>query len=72
MNQYLPYDGFKWLNQNEIHKFDVNSVGENRSERYILEVDLEYPDELHNLHNDYSLAQEKLVVICCQIIVVVF
>ena len=62
MNQYLPYGRFKWLNQNEIHKFDVNSVGENRSERYILEVDLEYPDELHNLHNDYSLAQEKLVV----------
>ena len=72
MNQYLPYGGFKWLNQNEIHKFDVNSVGENRSERYILEADLEYPDELHNLHNDYSLAQEKLVVICCQIIAVVF
>ena len=71
MNQYLPCGGFKWLDQNEIHKFDVNSVGENRSERYILEVDLEYPDELHNLHNDYSLAQEKLVIICCQIIVVV-
>ena len=27
---------------------------------YILEVDLEYPDELHVLHNDYSLAPEKL------------
>ena len=27
---------------------------------YILEIDLEYPDYLHELHNDYSLAPEKL------------
>ena len=27
---------------------------------YFLEVDLEYPDELHELHNDYPLAPEKL------------
>ena len=29
---------------------------------YFLEVDLEYPDELHALHNDYSLAPENLVI----------
>ena len=29
---------------------------------YFLEVDLEYPDELNELHNDYPLAPEKLVV----------
>ena len=29
---------------------------------YILNVDLEYPDELHVLHNDYPLAPEKLVI----------
>ena len=28
--------------------------------RYFLKVDLEYPDELHELHNDYPLAPEKL------------
>ena len=26
----------------------------------ILEVDLEYPKDLHNLHNDYSLAPERV------------
>ena len=26
---------------------------------YISEVDLEYPDKLHELHNDFPLAPEK-------------
>ena len=29
---------------------------------YFLEVDLKYPDELHELHNDYPLAPEKRAV----------
>ena len=47
MSQYLPYSKFKWLNQKEIDKFYVNLIIENSSNRYILEVDFEYPDELH-------------------------
>ena len=34
-------------------------MAENSSDGYILEVDLEYPDELHELHNNYLLAPEK-------------
>ena len=59
MIQYLPDDGFKWLNQKEIKRFDVNSVDENRSVVYILEVGFEYPSELHDFHNNYPLAPEK-------------
>ena len=29
---------------------------------YLLEVDLKYPDELHELHIDYPLVPEKLAV----------
>jgi len=29
---------------------------------YILEVDLEYPKRLHDLHNDYPLAPERLML----------
>ena len=29
---------------------------------YILEVDLDYPEELHREHNSYPLAPERLVV----------
>ena len=47
MSQYLSYSGFKWLNQKEIIDFCLNSISENSSIGYILEVDLEYPCELH-------------------------
>ena len=60
MIQYLPYSGFKWLNQKEISHFCLNSITENSLIGYILEVDLEYPTELHDMHNDYPLAPEKL------------
>ena len=60
MSQYLPYSGFKWLNQKEINDLCLNSISENSFIGYILEVDLEYPSELYDLHNNYPLAPEKL------------
>ena len=51
--------------------FCLNFIEENSSAGYILEVDIEYPGELHELHNDYPLGPEKHVVkICCQNIAV--
>ena len=60
MSGYLPYGGFKYLKS--VDNFEVNSVSETNPIGYILEVDLEYPDELHVLHNDYPLAPEKLAI----------
>ena len=60
MSKHLPYGGFKWLKN--VDGFDVNSISEKSLIGYILEVDLEYPDELHALHNDYPLATEKLAI----------
>ena len=60
MSEYLPYEGFKWLKN--VDKFDVMSINEKSLIGYLLEVDLKYPDKLHELHNDYLLAPEKLVV----------
>ena len=63
MSQYLPYSEFNWLNKRESRRFCLNSISENSFVDYILEVDLEYPDELHNSHNDYPLAPERLEII---------
>ena len=60
MSDDLPYGGFKLLKN--VDGFDVNSVSEKSLIGYILKVDLEYLDELHALHNDYSLAPEKLAI----------
>ena len=45
-----------------VNKFDENSISEKSPKGYILEVDLEYSDELHHLRNKYPLAPEKLVI----------
>ena len=60
LSSYLPYGGFKWLKN--VDSFNVNSISKNSPIRYILKVALEYPDELHELHNDYPLAPEKLAI----------
>ena len=60
MSGYLPYGGFKWLKN--VDGFDINSISKKSPIGHILKVDLEYPDELHLLHNDYPLAPENLAI----------
>ena len=62
MTQYLPYGNFKWLTKGQINKFNLALIVENNSDGYTLEVDLEYPNDVHNVHNDYPLAPGKLKI----------
>ena len=57
MSQPLPTHGFHWT-----EPVDVTEVPDDASEGYILEVDLDYPSHLHDMHNDYPLAPEKRVI----------
>lgn len=54
MSKCLPYGGFKWVDKN----IDVLKIPDNSPKGYILEVDLIYPKDLHNLHSDFPLAPE--------------
>ena len=51
MRQYLPI--------NKIEQ-KLMRIKNNSSTGFVLEVDLEYMQELDDIHNDYSLAPEKL------------
>ena len=60
MSEYLPYGESKWLKN--VDEFDMMSISGKSPTGYFLEVDLEYSDGLHELHNDYPLAPEKRAV----------
>ena len=62
MSGYLPYGGFKWLKN--VDNYDINSISGKSPIGYILEVDLEHPDKLHKLHNDYLVAPANLAIPC--------
>ena len=51
MSEYLSYEEFQWLEK--IDEFNINSINEKSDTEYFLEFDLEYPNNLHKLHNDY-------------------
>ena len=61
MSEKLPVHSFNWLTDREIKNlFKVQVVQFWERTPCILEVDLEYPEELHDLHNDYPLCPERV------------
>ena len=62
MSQPLPMGEFDWLTDQEITELDITDIADDDDEGYILEVDLHYPSKLHDLHNDYPLAPEKMKI----------
>ena len=62
MSQYLPTGNFKWMTDKEISKIDLGKYKADGKKGLIPEVDLEYPQELHDIHNDYPVAPEKVKV----------
>ena len=60
MSQYLPYANSKWVKNIDKIKQKLMNIKINSLAGCILEVDLEYPQELHDIHNDYPLTPEKI------------
>ncbi|KAB0797904.1 hypothetical protein PPYR_08897 [Photinus pyralis] len=58
MSQYLPYGGFEWVDSN----IDITTIPDDADEGYILEVDLEYPQHLHDAHTDLPFSQGAVIV----------
>ena len=59
MSNFFSTGRFKLL---ESAKYNLDKYGENSSKSCFLEVELEYLEELHKLHNDYPLALDQLEI----------
>ena len=54
MSKILPTSGFEWMTDDELDDLKHLSC--------VLEVDLEYSEHLHTLHNDYPLAPKRVKI----------
>ena len=56
MSQKLPVNGFKWIEDvSKIHEDFIKNYNEDENIGYFLNVAIEYPRKLHNLHSDLPL-----------------
>ena len=51
---------FKWVEN--LEKLRISKLARNWSKGYLLEVDVSYPDDLHDLHNDLLFICEKMKI----------
>ena len=62
MSHKLPVNGFKWIEKSRLSRFNeifIKNYDENSDKGYFLEVDIDYPKELFNLHKDLPFLPER-------------
>ena len=62
MSQKLPVNGFKWVEKSRLSRFNeifIKNYNENSDKGYFLEVDIDYPKELFNLHKNLPFLPER-------------
>jgi hypothetical protein len=62
MGEPMPISDFRWLAEPEWSGINWTQQAIDQEIGYIIECDLKYPHNLHDLHNDYPLAPERLTV----------
>ena len=66
MSQKLPVNSFKWKqNMLKFNEEFIRNYDEDSDKGYILEVYVEYPKDLHDLHDDLSYLPEKMKINKC-------
>ena len=59
MSQKLPTRGFRWV---DVGPNNINELAKCKNKGYLLEVDVRYPKELHDLHNDLPFMSEEMEI----------
>ena len=64
MMEFLPTGGFEWMDISQIEDWKdfILKQKEDQDEGYFLEVDLDYPNELHDTHDNFPCAPEKFKI----------
>ena len=63
MVQKLPTHGFRWINKvEEFTPEKIAKLVKKDSKGYILEVDVDYPKELHKSHNELPFLPERMKI----------
>ena len=68
MSQKLSVGNFKWVEKDDASKFDeefIKNCDENSDKGYILEVDIEYPENIRMLHSDLPFLPERMKISKC-------
>ena len=68
MSKKLPAGNFKWIEKDDISKFDeefVKDYDKNSDKGYIIEVDAGYPKDLHKPHSDLPFLPERMKINKC-------
>ena len=61
MSQKLPVNNFEWIKDTSQFNEDfIKNYNEESDEGYFLEVDVQYPKKLHNLHNHLLFLSERI------------
>ena len=63
MTEKLPVKGLRWMD--DISKIDedfVKDYDKNDNKGYILDVDVDYPSKLQNLHSDLPFLPERMII----------
>ena len=63
MSQKLPVNNFEWID--DISKFNEDFIkyyNEESDVGYFLEVDVRYPEKLHELHNDLPFLPDRMKI----------
>ena len=67
MSEPLPVDGFDRIKDlSKIDEYFIKNYNENSDKGYILEVNVEYPKNLHDLHSDLQFLPERMKIDKCK------
>ena len=63
MSQKLLLGSFQWIeNTSSCSKDFIENYKENSDEGYVLKIDVQYPQKLHDLQNDLPVLSERIKI----------